>query len=1205
MTTQTRQSCLNLSARTPSLLSATMKSVTIGALLSGVALFGPSALAQVAGTSTPVPDSTRQASQTLAPTSAPSSAQGLIARATELMKSNQPVRAQSVVDAMLSGDAGAAMSDRERVEGLSLMAKISARIKSTDPIEVSLQKAELAAEQGDVRTTEAQAALAVKSSRATAEQLVRGKALAAKAESMRQEMAAKVPVTLSTAVADYNAGRFAEAKAGLVSVRRSGVKLTLTQAQDLDEYQSKIIDLEKVRGGSFNAIANAGVVAEPAPAAETALAPIEAVPVEMVPAAVAAVVSESAAVQPPAEEKPAEVAPAPMESQPAVQPATDQPATDQPATDQPPTDQLDSARRFTAQQLLAEADAAMRDSRYNEAMTKYSRLNSDFREYLSPEESNRVANKLNEARIQLGNIPTGNVLGDAIESNDIIKQQALAEYQNQQNQARKALDSGDTNRARDLALSSRLTMNANRNVFNEVEFETYQKQVDALLADVDTSARTAAERAAIDRSQANRTLRQQEDVANARKAENRIREAYGRIRELQLQMDYEAALQVVNEQILFLDPTNPAGLILKDVLTDSIIFQRYNQIQGEKTLNSALQRLDNQKAMVPPRGIIDYPKDWPAISGRRSDQLAFNDSEENRRVRGVLAERPETVDFQDVTLASALDFIRGVTKVNLDPDWNSLESIGVRPTDTVSLSLTNVPMQTILNKVLSKVSHDPRTKAGWTVEDGVLTIASEDVIRQKTVTVFYDIKDLLVQVPNYTNVPSFDLTSVLMTAQSQAHGSSPFSGSEIGRGGDNADVFKGPKRGSGEEVSRAIVDVIQRTIDPTGWSDLGGATGSITTMNGNLIIKNTPANHQAISGLLSKLREVRAMQINVEARFMLVAQDFFEKIGFDLDVYFNANNNQVRAAQRTDPTVQTSDFFNFSGTRPGLQRNVTGAAGAGAAGLTQGVVNPRAWSPIGAAQNSSDLTSTLLTSQVGSSTVAGQALGAAPALGIAGQFLDDVQVDFLIQATQADRRSIRLNAPRLTFTNGQTSNIFVATQTAFISALTPVVGTSAVGFDPTLSTVSEGVRLLVEGTVTSDRRYVTMNIDTSVSNIDGIAQAPITAIAGGQLQQSGQVSAFIQIPTVTVTSVSTTVTVPDQGTILIGGQRLVNEYEVETGVPVLSKIPILNRFFANTAKAKDEQTLLILIKPTILIQSEQEDQNFPGLLDSLKTPLGN
>ena len=33
-----------------------------------------------------------------------------------------------------------------------------------------------------------------------------------------------------------------------------------------------------------------------------------------------------------------------------------------------------------------------------------------------------------------------------------------------------------------------------------------------------------------------------------------------------------------------------------------------------------------------------------------------------------------------------------------------------------------------------------------------------------------------------------------------------------------------------------------------------------------------------------------------------------------------------------------------------------------------------------------------------------------------------------------------------------------------------------------------------------------------------------------------------------MTSVSTTVTIPDQGTILIGGQRIVSEFDVETGV---------------------------------------------------------
>jgi type II secretory pathway component GspD/PulD (secretin) len=64
---------------------------------------------------------------------------------------------------------------------------------------------------------------------------------------------------------------------------------------------------------------------------------------------------------------------------------------------------------------------------------------------------------------------------------------------------------------------------------------------------------------------------------------------------------------------------------------------------------------------------------------------------------------------------------------------------------------------------------------------------------------------------------------------------------------------------------------------------------------------------------------------------------------------------------------------------------------------------------------------------------------------------------------------------------------------------------------------------------------------------------------------------------------------------MLGGQRLVGEIEIESGVPVLSKIPLVNRLFTNRTKIKDERTLLILIKPTIIIQSEEENQLFPGL----------
>jgi len=79
----------------------------------------------------------------------------------------------------------------------------------------------------------------------------------------------------------------------------------------------------------------------------------------------------------------------------------------------------------------------------------------------------------------------------------------------------------------------------------------------------------------------------------------------------------------------------------------------------------------------------------------------------------------------------------------------------------------------------------------------------------------------------------------------------------------------------------------------------------------------------------------------------------------------------------------------------------------------------------------------------------------------------------------------------------------------------------------------------------------------------------------------------------------TTVSVPDKGSILLGGQRQTNEIEVEVGVPVLSKIPFINRFFTNRTTSKSESTLLILIRPEILIQQENEDLLFPGLSDSI------
>ncbi|HEY2573877.1 MAG TPA: hypothetical protein VGH65_07400, partial [Verrucomicrobiaceae bacterium] len=62
---------------------------------------------------------------------------------------------------------------------------------------------------------------------------------------------------------------------------------------------------------------------------------------------------------------------------------------------------------------------------------------------------------------------------------------------------------------------------------------------------------------------------------------------------------------------------------------------------------------------------------------------------------------------------------------------------------------------------------------------------------------------------------------------------------------------------------------------------------------------------------------------------------------------------------------------------------------------------------------------------------------------------------------------------------------------------------------------------------------------------------------------------------------------------------LSGETEKEAGVPILSKVPFLKRLFTNRSLAKDEQILLILVKPTIIIEKEVENKQFPLLTSKL------
>jgi len=223
---------------------------------------------------------------------------------------------------------------------------------------------------------------------------------------------------------------------------------------------------------------------------------------------------------------------------------------------------------------------------------------------------------------------------------------------------------------------------------------------------------------------------------------------------------------------------------------------------------------------------------------------------------------------------------------------------------------------------------------------------------------------------------------------------------------------------------------------------------------------------------------------------------------------------------------------------------------------------------------------------------------------IQGSYIDNLTVSFLIRAVEANQQSTQLTAPRLTLFSGQRSVLIVETQQAYVSDVTPVVATGAALFNPTVSTtVAVGVVLSVQATVSPDRKYVFLDLQPQLARLRALTSFTISAVVtptvttvGGIASTATQViSGTLQLPTIDVTQVRTSVSVPDGATLLLGGQTLAGDTTREQGVPVLSKIPFIKRLFTNRAEAQDEQILLILVKPTILIQREQEQKQFPQL----------
>jgi general secretion pathway protein D len=603
-------------------------------------------------------------------------------------------------------------------------------------------------------------------------------------------------------------------------------------------------------------------------------------------------------------------------------------------------------------------------------------------------------------------------------------------------------------------------------------------------------------------------------------------------------------------RLLVIDPNNALARVLHREMTDKINYREWQRLTNIRATETMRQSIANQEELIPYTDLMVYPENWVELTRNRVGDQSNADSPQNRAVRARLDENLKEISADQNGFERVINFLRDATSTNIFVNWTALQAAGVDRTTPVSVNLREVPFRKALQTILSEVGGGAANLA-YTIDDGVITISTRDDLnsaRYRVVRVF-DIRDMLVQPDNNINPPTFNLTDITKGGTtSGSGGSSSSSGGSGGIFSDTSTTGGGTTTKSRDDIVKEVVDTIKTTVAPESWTD-GGGIGSLRELNGQLIVNQTVDNQTAVYNLLAQLRETRALQIAIEARLLLVSNNFLDVVGISWNLGIPAGEIGGNVGAVT------------------IGNNTASLATPGATGVPGSL---------------------------------GASLAGNSALSVTGSIIDNFTLNLIIQATQADKRTVTVTAPRVTLFNGQRGYIAVTQQQNFVSNFNQTVapgsgigGSSATGTNLQVSTLTTGVVLYVEATVSADRRYVVMKLRPQLSTLDGLD----TFSAGGSLlnPNTGQTvvgGGFVQLPKISYTTVDTMVSVPDGGTLLIGGERLVGESEVEIGVPVLSKIPGLNRLFTNRSLIKDERTLLILVRPKIIIQKEIENDLF-------------
>jgi general secretion pathway protein D len=373
---------------------------------------------------------------------------------------------------------------------------------------------------------------------------------------------------------------------------------------------------------------------------------------------------------------------------------------------------------------------------------------------------------------------------------------------------------------------------------------------------------------------------------------------------------------------------------------------------------------------------------------------------------------------------------------------------------------------------------------------------------------------------------------------------------------------------------------------PDGHKEAASAT--FWPHSGTLIVRNTQDNLDMVDALVDQANASAPKQVSIESKFVEINQNNAKELGFDWLLGPFSLNGKVFGSGGTASNGVPIDAANFPFNNNGV---------------------PIGQNPVTSGNRSGDFAISANALDALLVPGLGQVAGVAPSMfGLAGVFTNP-QFQVVIRALNQKKGIDLLSAPSVTTKSGQRAIIEVIRELRYPGTYTPpqvpsissststVIGantTVPVVVTPTTPSTWEtrntGVTLEVEPVVGGDATTIDLNLIPQVVEFEGFINygSPIFAVgvntaAGVSISNSILLTPnVINQPVFSTRKVTTSVSVYDGQTVVLGGLMREDVQKTEDKVPIIGDIPLVGRAFRTNTEQHTKKNLVIFVTAKII-----------------------